>query len=328
MIENIKYRFALDKNNKQISITNAIRGDFFSCPFCGSRMIAKKGEVKIHHFAHLGSCTETWKYDPMTEWHKNWQNEFPKENQEIMLRKGNIKHIADVLINKYVVEFQHSKISLEEFLDRNRFYTSLGYKLIWIFDFVNGQNIRNMELLCTSFEYENEDIFILKELKNILISVDEEYNIEKKDLLNEIKSNTFPKDEKAFNKKAYINSQNKKKIIKQENTLSSNETYYNPPTKQFIFDKQTINHTRSIPSRVDYIDITKETTLKNIIESNRGKNFWVQCVNTGVLYYFENTVKDETMRVWVCYENETNKLDEVHRWKTLLEFKSYRWKTI
>ena len=35
---------------------------------------------------------------------------------------------------KVVYEFQHSPLSPEELDDRNAFYNSLGYKVIWIFD--------------------------------------------------------------------------------------------------------------------------------------------------------------------------------------------------
>ena len=48
-----------------------------------------------------------------------------------------ITHRADVCIGKYVIEFQHSPISRKEFNKRNWFYTKAGYKLIWIFDFID-----------------------------------------------------------------------------------------------------------------------------------------------------------------------------------------------
>lgn len=35
----------------------------------------------------------------------------------------------------YVIEFQHSSITAEEFNERNRFYLDYGNKVIWIFDF-------------------------------------------------------------------------------------------------------------------------------------------------------------------------------------------------
>ena len=58
------------------------------------------------------------------------------EYQEIVKTKDEQKHRADVLIEseKVVFEFQHSPLSPDEFEDRNSFYNSLGYKVIWVFD--------------------------------------------------------------------------------------------------------------------------------------------------------------------------------------------------
>ncbi len=130
-------QFALDKNNKKVHIDNTIRSEDYFCPCCGSKMVLRMGDIRIHHFAHPSDsiCRDTWHYD-MTEWHYEWQNRFPKEYQEIVKTKDGQKHRADVLIEseKVVFEFQHSPLSPDEFEDRNSFYNSLGYKVIWIFD--------------------------------------------------------------------------------------------------------------------------------------------------------------------------------------------------
>jgi len=70
----------------------------------------------------------------MSEWHKNWQSLFPERNREVGLPFGNPIHRADILAWGHVIEIQKSKITREEFNERNKFYTSLGYKVIWIFD--------------------------------------------------------------------------------------------------------------------------------------------------------------------------------------------------
>ena len=71
----------------------------------------------------------------MSEWHRAWQNCFPKECREVVVQSGGIKHRADVLINKKtVIEFQHSPITAEEIAERNRFYTECGLKVVWVFD--------------------------------------------------------------------------------------------------------------------------------------------------------------------------------------------------
>lgn len=131
-------RFAIDKEEKRIFIDNTHVKEPYFCPVCGEQLILKKGDYRAHHFAHQAhtNCSDTWHYDDMSDWHLNWQERFPPETQEIVKEKDGVKHRADVLIEdkKVVIEFQHSNLSPEEFDDRNHFYTSLGYKVIWVFD--------------------------------------------------------------------------------------------------------------------------------------------------------------------------------------------------
>ena len=142
---------ALDTNNLRTHINNAIsRGEYF-CPCCGAPLIVKRGDVIRHHFAHKHTykCRDSWhrEYD-ISKWHYEWQKLYPEDNQEIQIDLGYIIHRADVMIDRTVVEFQHSSISTEKFADRNNFYFNLGYKVIWLFDF--------------TAEYENKKILSLE----------------------------------------------------------------------------------------------------------------------------------------------------------------------
>ena len=141
--------FALDKNGKKIHINLTNRKDEYFCPCCNSKLVQKKGDIRIHHFAHPSEnyCSDTWHYD-MTEWHAGWQDMFPKEYQEIVKKLNGENHRADVLIeeNKLVFEFQHSSLSTDEFDERNAFYNKLGYKVIWIFDVEEQYDAGQIEL--------------------------------------------------------------------------------------------------------------------------------------------------------------------------------------
>lgn len=129
--------FALDKDGNRVYIESThVKYDYF-CPECGEKLVLRKGDIRRHHFAHHShtNCTDTWHYD-MSAWHIAWQDRFPQEQQEIIKNVDGNKHRADVLIEKakIVLEFQHSALSAEEFVERNAFYNGLGYKVIWIFD--------------------------------------------------------------------------------------------------------------------------------------------------------------------------------------------------
>lgn len=108
------------------------------CPHCSSDMISKCGRVKIWHWAHRSRemCDPWWENE--TEWHRNWKGKFPPEWQEIshMDESSGERHIADVK-NPFglVIEFQHSNISLEERLIREKVYGDM----IWIVDGKRGE---------------------------------------------------------------------------------------------------------------------------------------------------------------------------------------------
>ena len=173
-------RFAKDKNGNRVFIDRIVSGEQYLCPICNSELTTKMGNIRIHHFAHKKgcSCHDTWHYD-MSEWHKKWQDRFPEEYQEVVKEYDGKKHRADVLIenSKIVIEFQHSKISMEEFNDRNNFYTKLEYKVVWVFDFVD--------------EYENDKIYL-----------DENYSVDDYDIVHNRKTGRgyrFPKSRNVFN---------------------------------------------------------------------------------------------------------------------------------
>ena len=123
-------RFAFFKDER-IEATKGAKG---VCPSCGSELIARCGEIKIHHWAHKKNCNDHW-WENEKEWHRNWKNKFPKEWQEIIHKdESGEKHIADVKTpDDWVIEFQHSAIKPEERRSRNEFYNK-NSKLIWVVD--------------------------------------------------------------------------------------------------------------------------------------------------------------------------------------------------
>lgn len=180
---------ALDENNNRIGIETVIHQDYknmkFYCPCCGSELFVRNGNINTPHFAHktIDICDDFSR--DMSEWHFNWQKLFPVDNREVIIEMDisledyieradewnfyrkkkvekmgkladengmlKIKHRADVCVGKYVIEFQHSPIPCKEFNERNWFYTSSGYKVIWIFD-VEGK-VENDRI----YEYDSDD---------------------------------------------------------------------------------------------------------------------------------------------------------------------------
>ena len=178
---------AYNKDKKKIHINNTNQNEKYYCLTCGEELCIKKGNIKVHHFSHKSKTNcDNWHYD-MSEWHSSWQNQFPIENQEVIFEYNGKKHRADVFINNTVIEFQHSPLNYEEFDDRNTFYTSLGYKVIWIFDakesYGNGEF---EEVYSTKNEYYWKNQYkVFRGLKTIDNNIDiylQEYNNIWKDL--------------------------------------------------------------------------------------------------------------------------------------------------
>jgi competence protein CoiA len=96
-------------------------------------VVAKCSTRKIWHWAHKSkiSCDNWW--EPETEWHRTWKNNYPADWQEIILlsKKNGEKHIADVLtVHNLTIEFQHSHIAPAERISREQFYKSM----VWVVD--------------------------------------------------------------------------------------------------------------------------------------------------------------------------------------------------
>jgi hypothetical protein len=122
-------RFALIENNR----TEAQPKLSGLCCCCSMPVVAKCGNRKIWHWAHKSKkdCDNWW--EPETEWHRNWKEEYLIEWQEKSFydKITNEKHIADVFTsNKLVIEFQHSNIHSQERTSREQFYKNM----VWVVD--------------------------------------------------------------------------------------------------------------------------------------------------------------------------------------------------
>lgn len=139
--------YALDQSNEKIPPTKDVNA---VCPCCNTKVIAKCWSVNIHHWAHETADCDPW-YEPMSEWHKNWQSLFKPELREVVIGR----HRADICINdKLVIELQHSHISALEVAEREQFYNT-NHKMIWILDGMTTKIKDNFEI-SNQWQYKNE----------------------------------------------------------------------------------------------------------------------------------------------------------------------------
>jgi len=150
-------KFGLDKTTQKR--VEPKPGLLAVCPCCEAELVSKCGNVRIHHWAHRNNkmCDSWW--EPETEWHRSWKNNFPAEWQEVFLpdeRTGE-KHIADIhTSHDLVIEFQHSHIDPQERVTRENFYKNM----VWVVDGSrNKGDFRRFIKRVRHFQYVEKGLF-------------------------------------------------------------------------------------------------------------------------------------------------------------------------
>lgn len=158
-------------------------------------LIKYESKIRNSHFKHKIN-------NPMTDWHKEWQQNFNQKEIQI----GN--HKADVLINNIIIEFQHSYISKEDVESRNDNSINNNKLLYWVIDCNNTIEVNKIgdifmiefgndywkfeHFICHDFIFLNYEDIIYKinpnEVKSNMIDVIE-YKM-KNEFIKSLKNNT------------------------------------------------------------------------------------------------------------------------------------------
>ena len=122
--------YAIDKKT-QIFPSKGIHG---YCLDCGKEVISKCGTIVSHHFAHVADsdCGSQY-HDHKTEWHQSWQHSvipaLPGKNVEVTIEKDTAIKRADLISNSgFIIEFQHSPLSIIERQEREKHYGNM----LWV----------------------------------------------------------------------------------------------------------------------------------------------------------------------------------------------------
>ena len=120
------------------------------CSACNNILVAKKGNINMHHYAHdkNTNCVIKRDKDCKTAWHILWQNIAKPEFLEKYINNDGKIHIADVINEKnMIIEIQHSNLSQEEIEKREKFYDNM----IWILDGNDVVKISDEEYICIKY---------------------------------------------------------------------------------------------------------------------------------------------------------------------------------
>lgn len=131
-----QWRYAL-VDGVRTDVKDAQSGDLGECEVCHGQLRARKGDVRVPHWAHVNrEVCDTW-HEAKGEWHIKWQDAFPENWRECLVVKEQERHIADIKTEYgMVIEFQHSAMDREEQEKREKFYGNM----IWV---VDGMRLKN-----------------------------------------------------------------------------------------------------------------------------------------------------------------------------------------
>jgi hypothetical protein len=276
-------RFAL-LNDERIEATKGAKG---VCPCCGNDLVAKCGEVYIHHWAHKKKCDDYW-WENETEWHRNWKNKFPKEWQEIIqYDESGEKHIADVKTSSgWVIEFQHSSIARKERNSRDNFYN----KLIWVVDGTRRKtDIKQFENLIVRSRHISTEPFIVDSNFPEDYRLIREWSGSKSLVLFDFgKSEVSYRSDYSSNKslfliypskdRTYISSFSEHSFIELLNNAQSNEVYkvlLDPIQKEldeYIAEQEDTERVRMEKLKEEDLRIRKEYGIKDDEDWFDGRN--------------------------------------------------------
>ena len=155
---------AYDENKNRIYANSEERITECYCPECGEKLIHKKGAINIPYFSHKvkTDCLYGKDKDYKSEWHIRMQALFPLDSVEVRFKDEEtreLNYIADVFLKESntVIEFQHSPIDANSFVDRTIFHIKAGRRVVWIFDESKPGRLIQSDYMSRKWPYDKHE---------------------------------------------------------------------------------------------------------------------------------------------------------------------------
>jgi competence protein CoiA len=150
-----------------IQASDANSNGVFLCPNCQQKVILKKGEIKLPHFAHKSkSSCNGFSDNESLEHIKIKMNFFNllKDKYKVQIEPvlKNISQRPDLLLyeQKIAIEYQISPISFQSLKRRNDGYKKAGIKVFWILGSTYFKNTKNLNTINKFINSKNEVYFL------------------------------------------------------------------------------------------------------------------------------------------------------------------------
>lgn len=304
---------AIDENNNRIIPE---KGKIGICQLCKEKVKAYCGDIYINHWRHieLQNC-DTWS-EGETEWHREWKNKFPKDWQEVIIKKGKEEHRADIKTSKdLILELQNSSISPSTIKIRENFYGNM----VWL---INAnkfkENFKIRSVVTTKLRYleDNHRQFIYFEPEKS-DKLKEEIEI-KREYESEVRKCNYE-----------LSNIERKKLIYNELLENINQTVDDYVTKKYFHSSSLDHHKSNHKEEYNRTGSEIEELNNKLIKKEKTLNFIYQleqCETKG----YENFKYIEPTKISSTYftkcglieiESENTFFPNIIYFKTEQEFK-------
>ncbi|EEM68425.1 MULTISPECIES: competence protein CoiA [Bacillus cereus group] len=271
---------AINQNGEDsyIWIVEKRDGNTYFCPHCKAQVNPRKGDERVHHFAHVpgSACAfsgtgESKKHVDMKEnFFKHLKKYRPelKVDMEAILIPG---RRADMVIYEndqpFVVEFQASKIEREELIARTKDYSKANIPVLWIFH-ISRVKLHDFKKNQTG-RISNELVY--------LNNADSLYVLNDKGFIQKCSLRKKANRQETF----YINFYNAQRIFK------FNKVVMNPPDKQTLYlcqlEKDSIQS-----EKFYYYGYLFKTNINSLPNYYNVKLELERFIKNGNLYIYDN----------------------------------------
>lgn len=146
--------YGLDVNDNKVFIEDIKYGQMYFCPSCKCPLIARRGEVRVHHFAHHSGTNHSmcaFQFYDLSEVATVIEKKFSDKgyNVEVIFDLSNNKKlIANAVVGQYAILIRdNAKFKEDRVEEETNYFRSLGMKVIYYVNLKNEASKGDIEVI-------------------------------------------------------------------------------------------------------------------------------------------------------------------------------------
>lgn len=146
--------YGLDEKENKVFIDDIKNGQIYFCPSCKCPLISKRGEVRVHHFAHHSKTDHSmcaFQFYDLTEVAAVIEKKFSDKGYGVEViydLADNKKVIANAVVGEYAILIRdNAKFKEENVEEETKYFRSLGMEVIYYVNLKNEVNRGDIEVI-------------------------------------------------------------------------------------------------------------------------------------------------------------------------------------